>query len=212
MIRVAIADDQALVRAGFAALIDDTDDLTIVGQAADGNDAIQLAAAARPDVMLMDIRMPTLDGIAATRAIVERHPHVRIIVLTTFELDDYVFAALRAGASGFLTKDVDPDQLRSAIRHVADGHALLSPSVTRRVIDTFATTTPTDPQRLGVLTEREIDVLRLVATGLSNDEIAQQLIISPLTAKTHVSRLLTKLAARDRVHLVITAYETGLTR
>lgn len=214
MIRVAIADDQALVRAGFAALLDNTDDMTVIGQATNGDEAIQLVRSAQPDVFLMDIRMPIVDGIQATRAITGANNTVKIIVLTTFELDEYVFQALRAGASGFLTKDVDTDDLRDAIRLVADGHALLSPSVTRRVIDAFATAVPEphQPERLDQLTDRERQVLRLVATGLSNDEIAQHLHISPLTVKTHVSRLLAKLHARDRAQLVITAYETGLSR
>lgn len=214
MIRVAIADDQTLVRRGFVSLLDDVDDMTIVGEAPDGNTAVQLARRARPDVFLMDIRMPGVDGLEATRRILADPAceSVRIVVLTTFELDEYVFAALRAGARGFLTKDVDAADLRDAIRLVASGQALLSPSVTRRVVDAFATTVPEakDPDRLDPLTERELEVLRLVARGLSNDEIARELIISPLTAKTHVGRILTKLAARDRAQLVVIAYETGL--
>ena len=216
MIRVAIADDQALVRAGFVSLIDAAGDLTVVGQAADGTRAIELARRARPDVLLMDIRMPSVDGLQATRAI-SADPELvstRIVVLTTYEVDEYVFEAIRAGASGFLTKDVEPENLREAVRTVAAGHALLAPSVTRRVVDAFASAVPAAkaPERLDLLTERERDVLALVAEGLSNDEIAERLIMSPLTAKTHVSRILTKLYARDRAQLVVIAYETGLVR
>jgi DNA-binding NarL/FixJ family response regulator len=214
VIRVAIADDQALVRRGFVSILDGVDDLAVAGEAADGAEAVRLARETRPDVFLMDIRMPRVDGIEATRQILAdpATSGVRIVVLTTFDLDEYVFAALRAGASGFLTKDVDPDDLRDAIRLVAAGQALLSPSVTRRVIEAFVTQVPEakQPERLERLTEREIDVLRLVARGLSNDEIAQELFISPLTAKTHVARILTKLDARDRAQLVVIAYETGL--
>ncbi|HEY3141585.1 MAG TPA: response regulator transcription factor [Acidimicrobiales bacterium] len=213
-IRVAIADDQALVRAGFVALLASTEGMSVVGEAADGLDAIDLVRRGRPDVMLMDIRMPRLDGLQATREILA-DPELcgtRIVVLTTYELDEYVFDALRAGASGFLTKDVEPDDLRNAVRIVAAGHALLAPSVTRRVVDAFAhaISAPKAPERLELLTEREREVLTLVAEGLSNDELAQHLIMSPLTAKTHVSRILTKLGARDRAQLVIIAYETGL--
>jgi DNA-binding NarL/FixJ family response regulator len=214
VIRVAIADDQMLVRHGFASLLDDVADLSVVGAADDGDSAIQLARRARPDVFLMDIRMPGIDGLEATRRILADPScgDVRVVVLTTFELDEYVYAALRAGASGFLTKDVDATVLRDAIRLVASGQALLSPSVTRRVVDAFATAVPEakDPDRLDALTKRELDVLRLIARGLSNEEIAKELIISPLTAKTHVGRILTKLAARDRAQLVVIAYETGL--
>jgi DNA-binding NarL/FixJ family response regulator len=214
VIRVAIADDQTLVRRGFVSLLYDVADLTVVGEAADGHEAVALAQRAHPDVFLMDIRMPGLDGLEATRRILaDPACHaVRVVVLTTFELDEYVFAALRAGASGFLTKDVDADDLCNAIRVVAGGNALLSPSVTRTVIDAFGDAVPQSKglERLDALTDREADVLRLVARGLSNDEIAQELIISPLTAKTHVGRIRSKLNARDRVQLVIIAYETGL--
>lgn len=215
-IRVAIADDQSLVRAGFVSLLAGADDIDIVGEAADGEEAVALARRSRPDVMLMDIRMPNLDGLEATRRIVE-DPHLdrtRVVVLTTYELDEYVFEALRTGASGFLTKDVDPDDLRNAVRVVAAGHALMSPSVTKRVVDAFASAVPAlkDPGRLDELTEREREVLALVAEGLSNDEIAERLIMSPLTAKTHVSRLLSKLGVRDRAQLVVVAYETGLAK
>jgi DNA-binding NarL/FixJ family response regulator len=213
-IRVAIADDQALVRAGFASLLEGDADFSVVGEAADGADAVELARRARPDVFLMDVRMPVLDGLEATRRIVgdPACAATRILVLTTYELDEYVFEALRAGASGFLTKDVEPDDLRAAVRLIAAGQALLSPSVTRRVVDAFATAVPParEPERLDRLTDRERDVLGLVAAGLANDEIAGRLAMSPLTAKTHVSRILTKLGARDRAQLVVIAYETGL--
>jgi DNA-binding NarL/FixJ family response regulator len=214
MIRVAIADDQALVRAGFVSLLDTADDMTVVGEADDGEAAVLLAQRASPDVYLMDIRMPRLDGLAASRRILddERCRNVRIVILTTFELDDYVFESLRIGASGFLTKDVEPDELRAAIRLVADGQALLSPTVTRRVIDAFATRfpPPRNAERLDVLTEREREVLALVGGGLSNDEIAAELYISVATARTHVSRAMTKLHARDRAQLVVAAYESRL--
>jgi len=213
-IRVVIVDDQALVRAGFTSLLAHADDITVVGEADDGAAAVELVRRARPDVVLMDIRMPGMDGLAATRAITD-DPELtatKVVVLTTYEVDEYVFEALRVGASGFLTKDVDPADLRDAVRTVAAGHALLAPSVTRRVVDAFASTVPKpkDPERLDVLTDREREVLTLVARGLSNDELARQLIVSPLTAKTHVSRILTKLHARDRAQLVVLAYETGL--
>jgi DNA-binding NarL/FixJ family response regulator len=215
-IRVVIADDQSLVRAGFASLLAAAHDIDMVGEAADGEEAVALARRSRPDVILMDIRMPNLDGLEATRRIVG-DPHLdntRVVILTTYELDEYVFAALRAGASGFLTKDVDPDDLRDAVRVVADGHALMSPSVTRRVIDAFASAVPAakNPERLDQLTGRERDVLTLVAEGLSNDEIAERLIMSPLTVKTHVSRILGKLRVRGRAQLVVIAYETGLAK
>jgi DNA-binding NarL/FixJ family response regulator len=212
MIRVAIADDQALVRAGFLTLLDQPD-LTVVGQADNGEEAHRLAVRAQPDVLLMDIRMHGVDGIEATRRIVADPacPHTRIIMLTTYELDDYVFDSLVAGASGFLTKDVDPDELGAAIRTVATGNALLTPSVTRRVIDSFTTgaTRRPDTSRLDTLTPREREVLILVGEGLSNDEIGHRLHMSRFTAKTHVGRLFAKLGARDRVQLVIIAYQTG---
>jgi DNA-binding NarL/FixJ family response regulator len=215
-IRVAIADDQDLVRAGFASLLRATDDFTVVGEAADGREAVDLAVRATPDVLLMDVRMPGMDGLEATRRITAEPAcaATRVLVLTTYELDDYVFEALRAGASGFLTKDVRASELRDAVRIVAEGHALLAPSVTRRVVDAFAAEVhrPTDPQRLEALTQRELEVLRLIAVGMSNEEVAAELLMSPLTAKTHVSRILAKLGVRDRVQLVIVAYETGLVR
>lgn len=214
-VRVALADDQSLVRAGFASLLT-AEDLTLVGEAANGHEAVDLVRRFRPDVMLMDIRMPELDGLEATRRIVadEQLDRTRVIMLTTYELDEYVFEALRVGASGFLTKDVEPSDLRDAVRLVASGQALLTPSVTRRVVDAFAGAVPAPirPERLDRLTDRERDVLALLAEGLSNDEIARRLIMSPLTAKTHVSRILNKLDARDRAQLVVIAYETGLAR
>lgn len=215
MIRVAIADDQELVRAGFASLLSAADDLTIVGEADDGLKAVHLASTAKPDVILMDIRMPVLDGLEATRRIVgnDRLGTVRVIILTTYEIDEYVFDALRAGASGFLTKDVGAAALRDAVRTVADGNALLTPSVTRRVIDAFAKVSPSRDRaaRLEVLSARECEVLALVGEGLSNVDIAARLYLSPFTAKTHVSRIMQKLGARDRSQLVVVAFQTGLT-
>ncbi len=212
MIRVAIADDQALVRAGFLTLLDQPD-LSVVGQADNGDEAHRLAVRAQPDVVLMDIRMPGVDGIEATRRIVADPAcqRTRVIMLTTYELDDYVFDSLVAGASGFLTKDVDPDELGAAIRTVATGNALLTPSVTRRVVDSFTTgaTRRRDTSPLDTLTPREREVLVLVGEGLSNDEIGHRLHMSRFTAKTHVGRLFAKLGARDRVQLVIIAYQTG---
>jgi DNA-binding NarL/FixJ family response regulator len=216
MIRVLLADDQALVRAGFRALLDAQGDLEVVGEAADGAQAARLAAELTPDVVLMDIRMPVLDGLEATRRIVgePRCAGVRVIILTTFELDEYVFEALRLGASGFLVKDTEPVDLLRGIRAVAAGDALLSPGVTRRLIAQFASrvAAPPAPPELGALTEREREVLTLVGAGLSNDEIAGRLVVSPATAKTHVSRAMVKLGARDRAQLVVYAYEAGLVR
>jgi DNA-binding NarL/FixJ family response regulator len=216
-VRVLVADDQTLVRAGLRTLLESDDDLQVVGEAADGAEAVALARATRPDVVLMDIRMPGQDGLAATRQIVA-DPHlagVRVVVLTTFDLDEYVYEALRGGASGFLAKDVDPAELRHAVRVVARGDALLSPGVTRRLIAEFAarpTSQPAAARRLEVLTDREREVLALVGEGLGNDDIAARLYISPVTAKTHVSRIMSKLGAHDRAQLVVLAYETGLVK
>jgi len=216
MIRVLLVDDQALVRAGFRALLDAQDDIEVVGEAGDGDEAMRLARRLGPDVVLMDIRMPGTDGLAATRSIVgdDRLSNVRIVMLTTFELDEYVFEAIRSGASGFLVKDTEPVELLRAVRAVASGDALLSPGVTRRLIGAFASQTREPPASpaLDSLTEREREVMGLVAEGLSNDEIAARLFVSPMTAKTHVSRAMTKLAARDRAQLVVFAYESGLVR
>ena len=213
-ITVLLADDQHLVRAGFRSLLRRGRDIDVVGEASTGDEAVRAARLLSPDVILMDIRMPGMDGITATRAVLRDSPHCKIIILTTFETDEYVFSALAAGASGFLTKEIDPDGLRTAVRVVAAGDALLSPSVTRRVVGQFAhrpaPAVKPGGDRLAVLTEREREVVRLVATGLSNDEIAAGLVISPLTAKTHVTRAIAKLGVRDRVQLVIVAYEDGL--
>ena len=215
MIRVLLADDQALIRAGFRVLVEAAEDLQVVGEATDGRQAVDLARRERADVVLMDIRMPGVDGLEATRRISaeEDLAGVKVIILTTFESDEYVYQALRAGASGFLVKDTEPAELIQAIHVVARGDALLSPSVTRRLITDIATR-PERPAPSGKalegLTEREREVLVLVAEGLSNDEIAARLFLSPLTAKTHVSRIMTKLNARDRAQLVVMAYETGL--
>jgi DNA-binding NarL/FixJ family response regulator len=219
MISVLLADDQALVRAGFRALLNAEPGIEVVAEAADGLEAVRLARLTRPDVVLMDIRMPGVDGLEATRRIAAEPAlsGTRVVILTTFELDEYVFEALRTGASGFLVKDTEPVELLRGIRAVAAGDALLSPSVTRRVIGEFATAgargRPADPPReLGQLTDREREVMVLVAEGLSNDEIAARLVISPATAKTHVSRTMIKLGARDRAQLVVYAYEAGLIR
>jgi DNA-binding NarL/FixJ family response regulator len=213
-IRVLLADDQAVVRAGFRVLLGLTDDIVVVGEAATGREAVDEARRIRPDVVLMDVRMPVMDGIEATRAI-DGDPDldgVRVLVMTTFEVDDHVFGALRAGASGFLLKDIDADDLQAAVRTVAAGQSLLAPAVTRRVIEEFTRRhlVPIAPERLDVLTDRERDAVRLAAHGLTNDELAAVLIISPLTAKTHLNRAMTKLGVRDRAQLVIVAYETGL--
>jgi DNA-binding NarL/FixJ family response regulator len=214
-ISVLIADDQALVRAGFSALLDGEDDLEVRGEAADGEEAVRLARALRPDIVLMDVRMPRMDGLEATAQITADADLVatRVVVLTTFELDEYVFGALRAGASGFLLKDLETADLLSAIRVVNAGEALLAPRVTRRLIEAFARSPEralVAPPALDELTAREREVLALVGAGLSNREIADRLVLSPLTAKTHVSRLLMKLGARDRAQLVVVAYESGL--
>jgi DNA-binding NarL/FixJ family response regulator len=213
---VVLAEDQPMVRAGFRALLDSRDDIQVVGEAANGGEALQQARAHHPDVVVMDIRMPEMDGLEATRRITADPAlsQTRVLVLTTFELDEYVFGALDAGASGFLLKGGELDDLVNAIRVVAGGEALLAPSVTRRLIDTYVSrpqhTAKTDHDGLSELTTREREVLALVATGLTNAEIADALQLSPLTAKTHVSRILMKLGARDRVQLVVIAYQTGI--
>lgn len=215
MIRVLLADDQALIRAGFRALLDASEDIEVVGEAPDGDQAVKLARQARADVVLMDIRMPGVDGLEATRRIAadDDLAGVKVVILTTFESDEHVYQALRAGASGFLVKDTEPAELVHAVRVVARGDALLSPGVTRRLITDIASrpeSTPTADHKLSLLTPREREVMALVASGLSNDEIAGRLYLSPLTAKTHVSRVMTKLDVRDRAQLVVLAYETGL--
>jgi DNA-binding NarL/FixJ family response regulator len=212
-IRVAIADDHALVRAGFRALIEAEPGLEVAGEAADGAEAIELTRTAEPDVVLMDIRMPGTDGVAATGQITSQQTagrSARVLILTTFDLDEYVYAALRAGASGFLLKDTPPAELLAAIRIIAAGEALLAPSITSKLIREFARQAPASPRpALDVLTDREQDVLALVARGFSNAEIATELFITLATVKTHVSRLLAKLAARDRAQLIVIAYESG---
>ena len=215
MIRVLLADDQPLVRAGFRALLERADDIEVVAEAATGRQAVEQTRAERPDVVLMDVRMPDLDGIEATRQIVadERLSTVRVVVVTTFENDEYVFAALRAGASGFLLKDIEADELRAAVRVVAAGESLLSPRVTSRLIAELVARPPRstpDRDRLSVLTEREREVVALVAKGMSNVEIGRTLFMSPATAKTHAGRAMLKVGARDRAQLVVFAYETGL--
>jgi DNA-binding NarL/FixJ family response regulator len=216
VIRVAVADDQALVRSGFCVLLRSAEDIDVVGEASDGRQAVELAQRARPDVVLMDIRMPEMDGLEATRRITgdPDTAATRVLILTTFDLDEYVFEALRAGASGFLLKDTLPDELLAAVRVVASGEALLAPRVTRRLIEQFvqqpATTAAAPNPGLELLTEREREVLGAVARGLSNAEVAAELFMSHATAKTHVSRLLTKLQARDRAQLVMVAYEAGI--
>ncbi|MGW4444885.1 response regulator transcription factor [Streptomyces sp. NPDC004682] len=216
MIRVLLADDQSLVRAGFGALLGAQPDIEIAGEAADGAQALRQVRALRPDVVLMDIRMPVLDGLAATRHVTEDPAlaDVKVIMLTTFELDEYVFEAIRSGAFGFLVKDTEPDELVRAVRAVVDGDALLSPGVTRRLIAEFAARSkePAAADALARLTDREREVMALVGIGLSNEEIARRLVVSPLTAKTHVSRAMVKLGARDRAQLVVLAYESGLVR
>ena len=215
VIRVLLADDQALVRAGFGALLDSADDIEGGAEAADGEEAVRLARAERPDVILMDIRMPTVDGLAATERILTEPTlsGTRVIILTTFDLDEYIFDALRAGASGFLVKDTEPRDLLQAVRVGHRGEALLSPGITRRLIADFASRpskAPVSSTRLNGLTAREREVLTLVGRGFSNDEIARELVLSPATAKTHVSRTMVKLGVRDRAQLVVLAYETAL--
>ncbi|HEY1635482.1 MAG TPA: response regulator transcription factor [Acidimicrobiales bacterium] len=216
MIRALLADDQALVRAGFAALLDADDAIEVVGEAGDGEEALRLARSLRPDVVLMDIRMPGVDGLTATKTIAadQALSAVHIVILTTFDLDEYVFEAISSGASGFLVKDTEPVELLRAVRVAAAGDALLSPGATRRLIAEFATRAkrPKPPPGLDALTDREREVTRLVAAGLSNDQIAGRLLVSPATAKTHVSRAMVKLNARDRAQLVVFAYESGLVR
>ena len=213
-VRVVIADDQALVRTGFRAIVSHEPDLDVVGEAGDGYAAVEQARLHRPDVVLMDIRMPGMDGLEATKLLATNGSTTRVLILTTFDLDEYVFTALRAGASGFLLKDAPADQLLTAIRVIAAGDALIAPSVTRRLIAEFAhQPAPTDrPEQLESLTPRERDVLRLLARGMSNAEIAAALFLGDATIKTHVSRILAKLGLRDRVQAVVLAYETGLTR
>jgi DNA-binding NarL/FixJ family response regulator len=213
-VRVLIADDQSLVRGGFRMILDAKEDMEVVGEAGDGHEAVALAAEQEPDVVLMDVRMPDTDGIEATRRIVDSGSSARIIILTTHDLDEYVFAALRAGASGFLLKDVRPAELVEAIRVVAQGDALLAASVTRRLLDRFAAVLPDDDAKpdLGELTDREREVLRLVALALSNSEIATRLVLTEATVKTHVSSVLRKLDLRDRVQAVVYAYDVGLVR
>jgi DNA-binding NarL/FixJ family response regulator len=217
-IRVVLADDQPMVRAGFKVLIDSTDDIKVVAEASNGGEAVEAVRRTGADVVLMDIRMPGTDGLAATRMIAadDTLVNVRVLILTTFEIDEYVFAALRAGASGFLGKGAEPHELLDGVRTIARGDSLLSPAATRTIIARFLATPERKlepaPEQLAILTPREREVLALVAGGLSNDEIAQQLIVSPATAKTHVNRTMAKLGARDRAQLVAIAFETGLTR
>jgi DNA-binding NarL/FixJ family response regulator len=216
MIRVLLADDQALVRAGFRSLLNAEDDITVIGEVSDGAEAVAVARAEKPDVVLMDIRMPGTDGLEATREI-GADPDladVHVVILTTFDLDEYVFEALRVGASGFLVKDTEPVELLQAVRVVARGDALLSPGVTRRLVAEFANRSrqPHASTELDVLTDREKEIVALVGEGLSNDEIAERLVLSPATAKTHVSRAMIKLGVRDRAQLVVVAYQTGLVR
>jgi DNA-binding NarL/FixJ family response regulator len=210
-IRVLVADDQPLVRSGFRMIIEERSDLELVGEAEDGQEAIVLASELDPDVILMDIRMPTLDGVEATRRLVDDGSRARILVLTTFDLDEYVYAAVNAGASGFLLKDVQPEQLVDAIRVVAAGNSLFGPAATQRLLDRFAPPPSAGAAtRIEQLTEREREILKLIAQGRSNAELAQQLYLSEATIKTHVSAILRKLAVRDRVQAVIVAYEAGL--
>jgi DNA-binding NarL/FixJ family response regulator len=212
MISVLVVDDQALVRAGFRMILEAQPDIEVVGEAADGREAVERAAALRPDVVLMDVRMPRLDGIQATAALARAASPARVLILTTFHIDEYVYEALKAGASGFLLKDVDPPDLVSAVRGIAQGDALLAPAVTRRLIEEFVARprAASQPPELGLLTDREQDVLRLLARGRSNAEIGRDLFLAEPTVKTHVTRVLRKLGLRDRVQAVVLAYETGV--
>jgi DNA-binding NarL/FixJ family response regulator len=221
MIHVVLADDQALIRAGFRSILERDDDVRVIGEALDGIDAVAVTRRTRPDVILMDIRMPRLDGLAATRQICA-DPSLagtRVVIVTTYEVDEYIYTALRAGASGFLLKDLEPDDLRRAVRVVAAGEALLAPSITRRLIAQYSSPSERPPEylnqlkdKLTSLTEREREVVTLVGSGLTNDDIAARLVISPTTAKTHVSRAMAKLDARDRAQVVVFAYDSGLVR
>jgi DNA-binding NarL/FixJ family response regulator len=215
-VRVLLCDDQALVRSGFRMVLEAREDMEVVGEAENGAGALELAARCRPDVILMDVRMPVMDGVEATRRLARTGTSARIVILTTFDSDEYVYEALRAGASGFLLKDVQPAQLVDAVRVVARGEALLAPTVTRRLLDRFAHTLPdssrTAPTALAELTERELEVLTLLASGLSNAELAERLFVSETTVKTHVSSILRKLGLRDRVQAVVLAYQAGLVR
>lgn len=213
MIRVLIADDQALVRGGFRMILEAQPDMEVVGEASDGRQALELARELKPEVMLMDIRMPGLDGLEATRRLLALPTPPRVLVLTTFDLNEYVYEAMKTGASGFLLKDVRPEQLAEAVRTVAEGDTLLAPAITRRLVEEFVRRPPPGqrtPAELETLTERELDVLRLLARGLSNAEVGQALFVSEATVKTHVTRILTKLRLRDRVQAVVYAYECGL--
>jgi DNA-binding NarL/FixJ family response regulator len=214
MIRVALVDDQAMVRAGFRMILETEADITVVGEAGDGREALDVVARSKPDVVLMDVRMPQMDGIEATRHLTAQGGPARVLMLTTFDLDDYVYAALRAGASGFLLKDAPAEQLVNAVRVIASGDALLAPSVTRLLIDEVSRRPAVDPAAvapgLADLTERELEVLRLIARGMSNAEIAEELYLGEATVKTHVGRVLTKLDLRDRVQAVVAAYESGI--
>jgi DNA-binding NarL/FixJ family response regulator len=216
MIRVLLVDDQALVRSGFRLILETRDDLDVVGEAEDGREVVDLARRLRPDVILMDVRMPDVDGVEATRRLAAAGSPARVLILTTFDLDEYVYEAIRAGASGFLLKDVRPEQLVDAVRVVAAGEALLAPTVTRRLLDHFADrlpgAQPEPPAELARLTERELEILTLMADGLSNAELAEQLFLSETTVKTHVSSVLRKLGLRDRVQAVVLAYRAGLAR